>query len=83
MGGCKEKQQCGACRWYAVENHYSGQCRRHAPVVDPQAITGYSSESYTRGPRIFWPITRVNNFCGDWELAADYVDHSLTPRTKP
>lgn len=34
----------------------SGQCRRHAPILDP---TG------ERGPRTMWPIVSAQAWCGE------------------
>ncbi len=55
---------CATCAFFspstATYARGSGQCRRHAPLL----------EQTERGPRTTWPLVRDTNWCGEhavWE----------------
>lgn len=76
-----EDRRCATCHWAEIQNEWQAECRRRAPVVDPQAVTGLRSSTsrgvteyeHTRGPRTFWPIVDYSHYCGEWELEQSAV----------
>jgi hypothetical protein len=70
-----EDRRCASCCWAEIQNEWQAECRRRAPVVDPQAITGLRSATsggiaeyeHTRGPRTFWPVARPSRRANDGE----------------
>lgn len=55
---------CTGCVFFVRVRDFDkrGQCRRHAPILDAAG----------QSPKTMWPMTFVDNFCGDWrELWAE------------
>lgn len=51
-------ERCENCRWHHMP---SFQCRRHAPIADPQVFTRGNRDAAT-----VWPLTQAHDWCGDW-----------------
>ena len=74
MGGVIER--CGNCAFYMDHNRES-ECHKHAPIV-LSGVVGYDFKGEVDGiqtmEKIFgakthWPVVRITDFCGEWELS--------------
>ena len=56
-------ERCETCVFWKREP-YNGQCRRHAPLKP----TAPWKDDFGVVRDNIWPLTRADDFCGDWEL---------------
>lgn len=70
--------ECEDCRWYeplpekdqpAPESPSRGRCRRNSPIVHIRA------NATSKGAmKATWPLTRGNDWCGDFQERLDMDD---------
>ncbi len=73
------KQNCIKCRYYFEEDKFSGECRRHAPVIYEEGYwntaeehekdkSNYNGDIYKYRSVTGFPGTSPDNHCGDFKM---------------
>ena len=76
-------EKCVNCQYYDRRNGKPtdgkaplwGQCRRHAPHLNPVTAKAYVVEGV-------WPLVRDDDWCGEWRVLTRVVD-DWVPETLP
>lgn len=76
-------EKCVNCQYYDRRNAKPtdgkaplwGQCRRHAPHLNPVTAKAYVVEGV-------WPLVRDDDWCGEWRVLTRVVD-DWVPETLP
>src|SRR5215510_1000842 len=76
-------EKCVNCQYYDRRNAKPtdgkaplwGQCRRHAPHLNPVTAKAYVVEGV-------WPLVRDDDWCGEWKVLTR-VDEDMVPEAPP